>query len=92
MAWVSDMGADFTPDGGQYQLFSILFWPLEESDARLTLLANIRMAVQACVMCWPGIAASWRAVVWFSIEWRGIAGFPQWVYYGLCHRRLMVKD
>ena len=24
MAWVSDMGADFTPDGEQYQLFSIL--------------------------------------------------------------------
>lgn len=24
MAWVSDMGADFTPDGSQYQLFSIL--------------------------------------------------------------------
>ena len=48
MAWVSDMGADFTLDGAQYQLFSILFWPLEESETGLTLLANIPMAGQAC--------------------------------------------
>ncbi|MEE4250015.1 MAG: hypothetical protein V2I38_05455, partial [Alcanivoracaceae bacterium] len=48
MAWVSDMGADFTPSDNQYQLFSILLWPLEEPEARLTLLANIPMAGQAC--------------------------------------------
>ena len=47
MAWVSDMGADFTPDGKQYQLFSILTWLLEEPEARLTALANIPMAGQA---------------------------------------------